>query len=69
MLLVTFTKLVPWALISRKLNTLLAYCKGRDEANISSEAAGIESKKNRPKMMTMMRAFPIIPPNFIGLRL
>lgn len=71
MLLVQLTKLVPWALMNSRD---IAFWKATIEVlllaiEVISSIEGMLFMKNTPKMMNMMRAFPIMPKNFIGLRI
>lgn len=71
MLLVQFTKLVPWALMNSRD---IAFWKPAIEVLLLATEAmssmeGMLSRKKIPRIMNMMRAFPIIPKNFIGLRM
>lgn len=69
-MLVQLTKVVPWAV--RYAFAILIWNYGRDVLPSPilwmSAIEGILLIKNNPTIMTEIKALPIIPKNFIGLR-
>ena len=71
MLLVQLTKLAPWALMN---STEIVFKKSIEDwlpvpAAAMSSIEGTLLMKNTPTIINMIRTFPIMPKNFIGLRM